>query len=1812
MSDDSEKTTFDVEKLEALEVESSQELRPAKTTRRGKKANPDQFDLFSQNSFKPQEPQHDSNDDASESKTRNDEHEVQQLGGIQNSATLAQIRTGAGRRLAAQTDIEQDSGADGERSGRSANSTGEDAPDESGGIGSGSVEPTDEILDAGRGRTGSLRRDGYVTSALAGEEEPAKPSRDYRITDESRIGEGSLREKAQLNINAIQLLKKLEAEGRSATNDEKHILARYTGWGAMPAVFDYMTGRYDEWNEVRDTVKFLLTDEEHRTASGSIANAHYTSPLVINGIWSALERFGVKAGMRVLEPSMGVGNFYGLMPEHMMPKSLRAGVELDSVTARIAKQLYQDATIFESRFEDAPFPDGFFDVAVGNVPFGNYGVHDANYKAWQTSSIHDYFFIKTLDKLRPGGVLALITSRYTMDKVDDNIRAYLAEKADLLGAIRLPNTTFKGNAGTVVTTDILFLQKREAGQEPVGPAWQNANEITTGFGGEGFALNEYYIENPKMMLGKMQLVHSRYAEQPELLGELTQEALQEAIENLPRDIYAPRIETPKLAPVPQFELDASAFTGVKNGAYAIVENELGIFEDGQFTSVALKGKKEARVRGMMKIRDCVRDVFKTQLNDASDEVIVEARQNLNRVYDKYIREFGCLSNAENRRSFSTDPEAPLLLSLETDYDEATNKAKKASIFSQRTIERYKPVESVETAAEALAVSLNEYGRIEWGRMAQLTGMTPTSMQAELGDMVYQNPESDFWETADEYLSGNVRQKLRFARSASELDPRFKRNLAPLEAAQLTDLTPAEIMVRLGATWVPADDLADWIAEAIDTRASNIRVDYLNDLATWKVNAKEIAKQSVANKTTYGTSRFTAINLIEDALNGVVSTAYDTIRVDDKEKRIVNEQETLAAREAQQKLKDMFGEWVWKDSDRTARLVGIYNEKFNSTRLRSYDGSHLTFPGMNKAVLRGGELDPHQKNGVWRILQGDSTLLAHCVGAGKTWEMVAAAMEAKRIGLAKKSMIVVPNHLVDQWGAAFLQLYPQANIFVAGKEHFQHGKRQKAMSRIATGNYDAVIVSHKSFEMLPVSDKLFDTYLAEELDRLEDAIREANEDSDNRRIVKMLETAKKRLTKKIEDRAKRETKDNTISFEELGIDRILVDEADLYKNLGIVTKMNRIAGLPNAQSNRATDMHMKTRYLREQNNGKGVVFATATPVSNTMAELYTMQRYLAPEALADAGLANFDAWAANFGEAVTALELAPSGKGYRMNTRFARFINLPELLTMFREFADVQTPEMLNLPRPSLEGGKNIVITAPATPALERFVDNLVDRADKIRSGTVDPRDDNMLKVTSEGRKAALDMRLVHPHAQAHPQSKVSLCANEVFKIWQDTADRKATQLIFCDLSTPKKGGGFNVYDEIRSQLLRKGVPPHEIAFIHDAKTDAAKLALFQKVNSGQIRVLLGSTEKMGAGTNVQRKLYAEHHLDAPWRPRDVEQRDGRILRQGNENEAVRIYRYVTEGSFDAYMWQGLESKAKFISQVMTGDTSVRVADDVNGSALTFAEIKAIASGNPAVMEKVKVDTEVRKLDGLRTAHRKRQFELTQKIVPTEELIKSNTAQLGHVQADIKTRNDNHSEEFSMVVAGKTFEGKDAREKAAKALDDTLMAWRNTPSLKGCGKIGGFDVLCQGKLDGGISVYLRGAATYTINYNPDNPIGTLMSIERTMRGFEVVQSKLEAELAHGDKALAEYRLQSEKPFEQEERLKELLQEQARLNTLLDLNKDDKQAITIAANDEDYSDSDIDLDEIDSIDIDDMTSADAPERFDNDNEMFRQTGTEALTP
>jgi N12 class adenine-specific DNA methylase len=1100
------------------------------------------------------------------------------------------------------------------------------------------------------------------------------PSRDFRITDGHRIGQGGLHEKARDNIAAIRSLKTLEAQNRDATDAEKAVLCRYVGWGALAnSVFGHHVA--PEWKNTADEIAKLLTDEEYDSARASTPNAHFTSPLVISGIWSALERMGLRKGANILEPAMGVGNFFGLMPMD----GHRTGVELDSITARIAKKLYPDSTIFEKGFEETPLPDNYFDAVVGNVPFGDYAVHDPAMKHQLTRAIHDYFFAKSLEKVRPGGVMALITSRYTMDKQDSTVRRYLAEKADLLGAIRLPNTAFKGNAGTEVTTDILFLKKRQPGAQTSAESWTGLEAVDSPDG--PIEVNEYYARHPEMMLGKMKLEGTMYrGADPTLSGTLTPEMLTQAVRTLPAGVYVPKDEG--RGPPPPV-LDAEAFTGIKDGAYAEKDGQIVIRDGNRFEPTGLTGTAAARVRGMMAVRDAVRLVFRTQLEDAPEETIIEARKMLGRIYDSFASRYSPLSSRENIRAFAGDPDQPLLLSLEN-YDAEGKRATKTAIFERRTLQKYTPASHVDTAAEALAISLNEIGGIDWKRMESLTGRSPRQMQHELEGMVYRNPEGD-WETADRYLSGNVRAKLKTAESAASLDRSYQHNVEALKAVQPADLLPGDISARLGSSWIPASDVKDFICETLDIPKSFVSVAHAGAIATWALTLDHYARTAVGNTTTWGTPRARATELIEDALNGRTPTIYDQI---DKDTRVVNQQETIAAREAQQKLKDKFSEWVWQDEERAQRLARFYNDTFNNLRLRTYDGSHLTFPGMNRSMLRKADLDKHQKDAIWRTLQSDNTLLAHCVGAGKTWEMVAAAMEMKRLGLASKPMIVVPNHLVEQWGAAFLQLYPHAHIFVAGREAFSAGNRQKAMARIATGNYDAVIVSHSSFEKLPVSDETFGRFVGKEKEQLGDAIREMKaEKGDNRRIVKDLEKAKKRLEAKLKERADRERKDDAVTFEQMGIDRIFCDESDLFKNLGFVSKMNRIAGLPNTESNRALDMYMKTRYLAER--GGGTVFATGTPISNTMAEMYTLLRYLAPELLSAAGVEHFDAWAANFGEAVTALELAPDGSGYRMHTRFAKFVNLPELLSMFRSFADVQTADMLHLPRPKSTAASRI-------------------------------------------------------------------------------------------------------------------------------------------------------------------------------------------------------------------------------------------------------------------------------------------------------------------------------------------------------------------------------------------------------------------------------------------------------------------------------------------------------------------------------------------
>jgi N12 class adenine-specific DNA methylase len=1533
---------------------------------------------------------------------------------------------------------------------------------------------------------------------------------------------------------------------------------KYTGWGAMPNAFEPHPPR--DWQGVADELKNVLDPAEYASARASTPNAHYTSPEVVQAIWQTMQRFGLQPGAQILEPSMGVGHFFGLMPETLYPGTTRTGVELDSVTARIASKLYPDSIIHAKGLEDTPLPKNSFDAAIGNIPFGNYPVYDRDYlrSPHLTQSIHDFFLAKCLDVVRPGGLIAVITSRYTMDKQDATVRRHLLSNSNLLGAVRLPNTAFKANAGTEVTADILFLQKRTHERPSQGESWLDLMSVETADG--PVLINEYFARHPEMMLGRMGMESRQYGSVPALIGTLEPGALEKAISLLPAGIYRNGGQRDPIVSVVSEQVPAAA--EVKEGGLAERDGQIVIRRGDTFQPLSVPASVGTRIRGMLQVRDAVREVFRTQLSDAPDQDIVKARGHLNRTYGSFVSRFGPLNSKENVKAFARDPDQPLLLSLE-EFNPETKQAIKTAVFDRRTLERYRPVERTETASEALLVSLNETGQINWPRMESLTGKPASDLQAELGSLAYRNPESGEWETADRYLSGNVRSKLAVAQASVQIDPGHRRNVDALQAVQPNDLEPGEIEARLGSSWIPPSDVREFVTELLDVPRSSAKIGYAETIATWTVELDYGAKHVVNNTTTHGTARFRASELIEQSLNGRTPTAYDK---HEDGSSTVNQPETIAAREKQQQLKDRFRDWVWEDRDRAARLAKEYNFRFNNLRLRDFDGSHLTLPGMVRTSLRDGDLAPHQKNAVWRILQGGSPLLAHVVGAGKTWTMAAAAMELRRLDLAKKPMFVVPNHLVEQWGAEFLKLYPQARLFVAGKDHFETGNRQQAMARIATGSYDAVIVSHRSFEFLPVSDAYFNRFIEKQMAELDADIGLARESKDdNRRIVKELEKAKKRLAVRLKKRADRDSKDRTMTFEELGIDMLFVDEADLYKNLAYVTKMSRIAGLPNSDSNRAFDMFLKIRYLQERGDGRGAVFATGTPISNTLAEMYTMLRYLAPEMLSERKVEHFDSWAANFAESVTSLELAPDGSGYRMHTRFAKFVNLPELLSVFRTVADVQTADMLNLPRPDLANGKPGVASVPASNELKAFIRTLTERAERLKKERVDPAVDNMLKITGEGRKAALDMRLVDPAAEPAQESKIDLAVSRIVKIWSTTHHERSTQLVFSDLSTPDPER-FNVYDDVRSKLVSAGVPAGEIAFIHDAKTDQAKKLLFDAVNAGRVRVLLGSTEKMGAGTNVQRRLVALHHLDAPWRPRDIEQREGRILRQGNANKEVQIFRYVTEGSFDAYMWQTLETKARFIQQVMRGETSVRAAEDLESGALTYAEIKAIASGNPAVVEKIKIDTEVRKLDQLRSIHVSQQRHIRWEIRDLPRQIMEAKQHLAHIEADIATRNANDFEEFTMKVGNRLFSGKGAREEAAKTLTFTILSWRDDQSVQPRGAFRGFEILSRGRGSGfGLiqdeeripELIIRGRATYSANLNAANPVGTVQSIEHTLRNLDKLATEQQIRVARIEKELADYQSQADRPFEHEARLRQLLARQAEINSLLDLDKGDQQ-------------------------------------------------------
>ena len=1501
----------------------------------------------------------------------------------------------------------------------------------------------------------------------------------------------------------------------------------------MPQVFDVDSA---DWRKEQIQLSEILSDEEHRSARATTLNAHYTAPVVIGAMYQALERFGFKGG-RVLEPACGIGHFVGLMPEDMLRRSTFTGIEIDPLTARIAKALYPDADIRAQPFEQSKLADGFYDLAISNVPFGDYTVHDQRWNNYKFS-IHDYFFAAALEKVGPDGLLMFITSRGTMDKLDSTLRELLSTRTELLGAIRLPNDAFKRNAGTEVTTDIVMLRKLRQGEPPVGATWKETADYTNDLG-EGFTLNEYFTTRPEMMLGKMRLAGRMYRDNEPTLesdGRSLRDALAQAVERLPQDIY--RAQSHQVAE-PTLDQTIPAPDFVKPNAYCLHDGMVCIRDDAVLRPLTdMPSEMRSRIRNLIPVRDAVRSCLRSQMDGSDEGQVLEARRQLNYAYDRFVGRFGPINLRANQRAFDGDPDLPLLLSLEH-YNDETKRATKATIFTERTIHHRKPVETVAEPKEALLVSLNEQGRVDLDHMSGLLNKPADEFLPDLKGIVFLNPQTNQWETDDQYLSGNVREKLAVADAAAVTDSRFHENVEALKIIQPEDLPATEIDVRLGASWLPPEDVRQFVHKLLNISAG-VEVGHVHALGSWHISAGWEAKGATANTTDWGTDRYTALELIEDTLNLKTPTVYDMV---DK-KPVVNAQATEAAREKQERIKERFKEWVWSDDSRRERLCRLYNDTFNHTRLRTFNGDHLTLPGASQVV----QLHRHQKAGVWRILQTPNTLLAHVVGAGKTYAMVAAAMELKRLGLARKPMFTVPNHMLGQFSTELLSLYPGANILVAGKEDFESQNRKRLFSRIATGNWDAVIVTHSGFERIPLSYDTQKRFFDEQLHELE-MVRREHADTSNRRLVKELEKAKKRLEAKLQSLAAEHKKDNTLTFEELGVDRLFVDEAHYFKNLFYVTKMTRIAGLPQTASERAFDMYLKVRHIQSLNGGGGVVFATGTPIANSMAEMFTMQRYLQPDDLKKHNLHHFDSWAATFGEPVTAMELSPDGAGYRLNTKFARFINVPELMQIFRLSADVQTAAMLNLPRPKLDSEKPTIRNAPATPELKAFVQELAKRAERLKTNRVDPSEDNMLKITSEGRKAALDLRLMKPSAKDDPQGKVNQAVENIFRIWQETKPERTAQLVFCDLSTPKDKG-FSVYRDAAEKLERLGVPSAEIAFIQDYDSDASKLSLFRDVRAGKVRVLFGSTQKMGSGTNVQERLIALHHFDAPWRPADVEQREGRILRQGNKNEVVSIFRYVTEGSFDAYMWQTLETKAKFIAQVMSGDMTIRRLEDLDSAALTYAEVKAIASGNPLVIEKAQVDAELIKLTRLRSAHAEEQYRIRSNLRRSHEDAEAFTGRLANLRQDIVARLDTSGDMFRIELDGQVHDNRGiAGELIVRRAEKIKNRFGDDLRI---GRFAGFDLFLRPSFNNTVEMIVRGKNSYSARVT-DTALGTIRSLEATVQAFEERASRLEFDISDASKRSKELETKVGAPFERENRYQELTRRQSEIEDKLDLTK-----------------------------------------------------------
>ena len=1575
----------------------------------------------------------------------------------------------------------------------------------------------------------------------------AVPAGNFRITDD-HLGEGGAKQKYARNIEAIRTLFKLEQEHRGATAEEQQVLSQYVGWGGLSDAFD--PGK-DSWAKEYTELKGLLSEDEYAAARSSTLNAHYTSPVVIRAIYDAVEKMGFKSG-NILEPSMGVGNFFGMLPDGMADSRLY-GVELDSITGRIAKMLYPQADITVAGFETTDRRD-FYDLAVGNVPFGQYKVNDKAYNKLGFS-IHNYFFAKAIDQVRPGGVVAFVTSRYTMDSKDSTARKHMAERADLLGAIRLPNNAFRANAGTDVVSDIIFLQKRD---RPIDhePDW-----VQLGKTEDGFAINQYFVDHPEMVLGQLTTESTQYGHDltvAPIEGANLADQLAEAVQHIEGQYTAAEVDAPDIAEEETTRRTLPADPEVKNFSYTVVDGEVFYRENSVMTQVELSDTAKGRVTGMVELRQIVNDLIEQQLNDYPDEDIQTTQAKLNAAYDAFTAKYGLLNDRRNGRLFEQDSSYYLLCSLEN-LDEQGQLKSKAAMFTKRTIRPERTVTSVDTPSEALAVSIGEHGKVDLPYMAELLG-TPGEygrITTELSGVIFKDPAADpndpeaGWQMADEYLSGDVRAKLRMAQFAAETNPEFSVNVEALTKAQPRELEASEIDVRLGATWLDPSIIQKFMTETFQIpyylrRAVNVR--YSPYTAEWRVEGKTATgRGDIISSETYGTSRANAYKILEETLNLKDVRIYDTIEdADGKPKRVLNKRETMLAQQKQQVIKDAFANWVWQDPQRRIALVKQYNELFNSTRPREYDGSHIKFVGMNPEIT----LREHQRNAIAHVLYGGNTLLAHEVGAGKTYEMAASAMEAKRLGLCQKSLFVVPNHLTEQWASDFLNLYPNAKLLVARRKDFETANRKKFCARIATGDYDAVIIGHSQFERIPLSFERQERIIQEQIYETLAAINELKVHAGEKFSIKQMEKTRKTLETKLEKLRSDERKDDVVTFEQLGVDRLFVDESHAFKNLFLTTKMRNVAGLSTSEAQKSSDMFGKCRYLDEITGGRGVVFATGTPVSNSMTELYTVMRYLQYSTLQQKKLTHFDCWASTFGETTTAIELAPEGTGYRARTRFAKFFNLPELMSMFKEVADIKTSDQLHLPVPE---AKFETVVAKPSDLQKEMVQELSKRAARIHSGTVDASEDNMLCVTNDGRKIGLDVRLMNPMLPDDPNSKLNVCVQNVLKIWEEGKDQKLTQLLFCDLSTPKNDGNFNVYEDIRKKLVAAGVPENEIEFIHNADTEAKKAALFSKVRSGDVRVLLGSTAKMGAGTNVQSRLVAVHHLDVGWKPSDMTQRNGRIIRQGNMNKEIKVFNYVTEGTFDSYLFQTLENKQRFISQIMTSKSPVRSCEDVDEQALSYAEIKALCAGNPLIKEKMDLDVQVAKLKVLKADHQSQKFRLQDKLLtkfPAD--IQEANAHIAGLKSDaqLAAAHPQGKEEFcGMVIKGVAY---DEKKTAGERL---MLACSELPNAeeKVIGNYRGFELSLR--FDAFRTEYqalLKGRRKYTVPLGND-PLGNIIRLDNSLNNFpeRITSAENELDTLHQQQAAAQ--IEVEKPFPQEEELAEKSARLAELNAQLDVDE-----------------------------------------------------------